>query len=248
MRICVLASGSKCNCSYLETDNKKILIDFGTTLKYTKEKLFEIGVDIKDIDYVFITHSHGDHTAGLEAFTRKYDVKVFLTEKIYNELGINIPNFELLEDIINIDSLEIDFVRLSHDVDEVLGYIFKENNRKLVYITDTGYINRKLYKKLSDSNCYAIESNHDVEMLMNGRYQYFTKIRIVGDRGHLSNDKSSEFISEVMGDNTENVILLHLSEENNTVELARNSFVSKLKKDTNLHISKGKERTDVINV
>ena len=149
MRICVLASGSKCNASYLETNNKKILIDFGTTLKYTKEKLYEIGVDLKDIDYVFITHSHGDHTHGLEAFTRKYNAKIFLTEKIYNEIGIPLSNYEFIEDVINIDGLEIDFVRLSHDVDEVLGYIFKEDNRKLVYITDTGYINRKLYNKLN---------------------------------------------------------------------------------------------------
>ena len=92
MKICVLASGSKCNASYLETNNKKILIDFGTSLKYTKEKLYELGVDIKDIDYVFITHSHGDHTYGLETFVKKYNAKIFLTEKIYSELSIDIPN------------------------------------------------------------------------------------------------------------------------------------------------------------
>lgn len=248
MRICVLASGSKCNSSYLETDNKKILIDFGSSVKYTKEKLSEIGVDIKDIDYVCITHSHGDHTYGLETFIKKYNAKILLTEKIYKEIGIEIPNYELITDSIIIDSLEIDFVRLSHDVDEVLGYIFRENDRKLVYITDTGYINRKHYNKLKDSDCYVIESNHDVEMLMNGRYQYYTKIRIVGDRGHLSNEKSSEFISEVMGENTKNIILIHLSEENNTPELAKKSFNNKIKKDMNIYISSQKDRTDLISV
>ena len=116
MKICVLASGSKCNASYLETNNKKILIDFGTSLKYTKEKLYELGVDIKDIDYVFITHSHGDHTYGLETFVKKYNAKIFLTEKIYSELSIDIPNHEFIEDKIVIDSLTIDFVTLSHDV------------------------------------------------------------------------------------------------------------------------------------
>jgi len=249
MRICVLASGSKCNSSYLETNNKKILIDLGTSLKYTKEKLYEIGVDIKDIDYVFITHSHGDHTYGLETFIKKYNAKILLTEKIYNEIGIDLPNYELLTNKLNIDGLEIDFIRLSHDVDEVLGYIFEEDNRKMVYITDTGYINRKHYDKLKNSNCYVIESNHDVEMLMKGRYQYYTKIRIVGDRGHLSNEKSSEFISEVMGEKTENIILIHLSEENNTKELALKSFSDRIKKtNTSIYISEQKNRTEVINV
>ena len=248
MKICILASGSKCNASYLETNNKKILIDFGTSLKYTKEKLYELGVDIKDIDYVFITHSHGDHTYGLETFVKKYNAKIFLTEKIYSELSIDIPNPEFIEDKIVIDSLTIDFVKLSHDVKEILGYIFMEDEKKLVYITDTGYINRKYFDKLSNADCYVIESNHDVEMLMNGRYQYYTKIRIVGDKGHLSNEKSSEFISEVIGKHTKNVILIHLSEENNTKELARNSLESRIHGASNIYISTQKERTDLITV
>lgn len=248
MKICVLASGSKCNCSYLETQNKKILIDFGTSLKYTKEKLYEIGVDIKDIDCVFITHSHGDHTYGLESFVKKYSGKIYLTEKIFSELSIDLPNYEFIKDKIKFDTLEVDFVKLSHDVKEVLGYIFIENNKKLVYITDTGYINRKHFNKLSNSDCYVIESNHDVEMLMNGRYQYYTKIRIVGDKGHLSNEKSSEFISEVSGDRTKNIILIHLSEENNTKELALNSLRGKISDDTNIYISEQKARTDLITI
>ena len=88
MKICVLASGSKCNASYLETNNKKILIDFGTSLKYTKEKLYELGVDIKDIDYVFITHSHGDHTYGLETFVKKYNAKIVRNNSIRMRLEL----------------------------------------------------------------------------------------------------------------------------------------------------------------
>ena len=224
MKICVLASGSKCNASYLETNNKKILIDFGTSLKYTKEKLYELGVDIKDIDYVFITHSHGDHTYGLETFVKKYNAKIFLTEKIYSELSIDIPNHKFIEDKIVIDSLTIDFVRLSHDVKEILGYIFMEDEKKLVYITDTGYINRKYFDKLSNADCYVIESNHDVEMLMEGPYPYHLKQRILKDTGHLSNEESSKYLSHFIGNNTSCVVLAHLSETNNNEEIALCEF------------------------
>lgn len=228
MKICVLASGSKCNSTYIETSSHKILIDMGTSLKYTKESLEKIGIDIKDIDTILITHSHSDHTKGLEAYTKKYDAKIYIEEATFKELGIELPNYELITEDFKLDNLYIEVVRLSHDTASTIGYVINEDDKSMVYITDTGYINKKYLDKIRNKDLYIMESNHDVEMLMTGKYQYHTKIRIVGDYGHLSNTDSAKYLSNVIGDNTKYILLAHLSHENNTKEKAYETLKNKL--------------------
>ncbi len=228
MKICVLASGSKCNCTYLETSNHKILIDMGTSLKSTIQKLEQIEKNIDDIDSIFITHSHGDHINGIDQYNKKYKGKIYLTEIMYNEIGVDLKNYEFIDSDFKIDEIDVGVIKLSHDTDDTNGYIFTENNKSLVYITDTGYINKKIMNKISNKNVYIMESNHDVEMLMTGKYQYHTKIRIVGDKGHLSNEDSARYLSEIIGEKTKYILLAHLSNENNTKEKALEALNSKL--------------------
>jgi len=233
MKICVLASGSRGNCTYVETEKHKILIDLGTNLSYTSTKLLNLGIDPKDIDSVFITHTHGDHVNGLPAFIKKYKATIYLTEKMYNELNFNLKEYCFIEDNITLDDLFVDIIKLSHDKNDINGYILESNSKTLVYITDTGYINQKNHSRLTNKDIYIMESNHDINMLMNCNRPYHTKMRIISDVGHLSNEDSSKYLSKFIGDNTKHIILAHLSDENNTPELATETLKKILKEKKN---------------
>jgi len=250
--VSVLASGSKGNCTYLETNNHKCLIDVGMNYKYISAKLEEIGVDIKDIDTILITHAHTDHINGLKKVVKDVNPKIYLTEKMLNELGYEIENCNLISDDFVLDDLNIEIVKLSHDADDINGYILSSNDKSIVYITDTGYINVKNHKKLKNKNLYIMESNHDVNLLMKGKYPYHIKMRILGDKGHLSNKDSANYLSNFIGDNTKYIILAHLSHENNNPELALNNLKEVLKEkninNPDIIIATQEERTELIEV
>lgn len=221
MRICVLASGSKGNCCYIETRKSKILIDIGLNCTTIEKKLKEIKIEPKDINAIFITHTHTDHTEGLKVFTKKYNTKVYLSEKMYDELSNNIRDYEIINKEINIADVKITAIKTSHDTNDSNGYIIENNDKSMVYITDTGYINIRNHKILKNRNIYIMESNHDIDKLMNNpKYPYHIKQRILGDKGHLSNKDSAYYLSKFIGENTKYIILAHLSEENNSDELA----------------------------
>ena len=231
MRFIVLSSGSKGNTTYIEDDQTKILIDVGNNCKYVSEKLKGIGVNPKEIDGILITHTHSDHVKGLKVFLNKYHTKVYATKKILEDLDyvsyyetVPITNF-------SINTLEIDVIKLSHDAPECVGYIVHSQDKKIVYITDTGYINEKYFPCLENANAYIVESNHDIEMLSHGKYPFHLRQRILGDKGHLSNYDSARYLSTFLGSNTKHIVLAHLSEENNTDELAYNTLTERLEEN-----------------
>ena len=254
MKCCVLASGSKGNCTYIEYNNTKILIDLGTTSLYAEKKLKDIDVDPKDIKAIIITHTHVDHINGLKVFIKKYNPKIYLSEIMHKELknDIILNNYEYIDGDFTIDDLKINVIKTSHDTEDSNGYIVESSDSSIVYITDTGYINQKNFKKLINKNVYIFESNHDVEMLMNGRYPYNIKQRILGDKGHLSNKDAGYYLSKLIGDNTKQVILAHLSHDNNTDEIALKTVKEELKTNEiefdNIIIAHQEFRTDLIEV
>lgn len=224
MKVSVLASGSKGNSTYIETNNTKILIDAGMSNLYIEKKLILLGVNPDDINFVFITHTHTDHVAGLKVFIKKHNPKVFLTLDMYKELKDILNDYEILESEIILNDLIVDYFKTSHDTDSV-GYIFKNNDKEIVYVTDTGYINIKNLKKLNNKDLYIFESNHDIEMLMNNpNYPYQIKQRILGDKGHLSNNQCKEYLNKIIGNKTKCIVLAHLSEQNNDPSLALNNL------------------------
>lgn len=245
MKFCVLSSGSKGNCTYVEIGNHKFLIDVGTNFLYTSTKLNEIGVDPKDIEAVFITHIHEDHIAGLKRFIKIVNPQVYLTKKIYDNFPIQLDKWEFLESNLSIENIIIDSIKLSHDTPECKGYIFEYEGKQLVYITDTGYINVKYHQKLHNKTAYIIESNHDVDMLMNSKRFRPLKMRILGDEGHISNKDCAYYLSKFVGDNTKLIVLAHLSEEANTPTIA---FETVKKEITNKKIimAKQNERIELI--
>ena len=202
MKVSVLASGSKGNSTFIETNNTKILIDVGMSNLYIEKKLILLGINPNDINSVFITHTHTDHIAGLKVFVKKHHPKVYLTLDMYKEISDILDNYEILEDKVILSDLIVDFFKTSHDTDSV-GYIVKNNEKEIVYVTDTGYINIKNLKKINNKDLYIFESNHDVELLMkNPNYPYQIKQRILGDRGHLSNNQCKDYLKKIIGDRT----------------------------------------------
>lgn len=254
MRICSLASGSKGNCTYIETECTKILIDIGTTSLYSEKKLKEIEVDPNEISGILVTHAHTDHISGIRVFIKKYHTKLYITSKVYEELTEDFPieNYQIVNDNFEIEDLKVELFKMSHDSPDINGYILTNNDISLVYITDTGYINIKNHNKLKNKSFYVIESNHDVEMLMNGSYPYALKQRILGDIGHLSNVDCSKYLSKFIGDKTRGIMLIHLSEDNNCPEKALEVLNKTLEKKgqviEHIYIAAQDERTDLIEV
>lgn len=254
MKVSVLATGSKGNCTYIETKKCKILVDLGTTSLYAERNLKDLGVNPKEIDAIFLTHTHVDHIAGLRVFLKKNPTKVFLTEKMYQELQstLQLINYEFLNDIFYLDDLTVEIMKTSHDVDDSNAYLFTSEKKSLVYITDTGYINAKYHKRLMNKTMYIIESNHDENLLMNGTYPFHIKQRIIGDRGHLSNKQCSYYLSKLIGEDTKEIILIHLSQDNNRKELAYEETFHSIKTRKNVTptilISEQNTRTELLEV
>jgi len=250
VKVCVLASGSKGNCAYVETNGTKSLIDIGMSCSYIEKGLKEIGVEPSSIERIFLTHTHTDHINGLRVFLKKYGPTVCFTEKMDEELGLLIDNYIYVNGDLEINDLKVIPVKTSHDVADSNGYVFVSEGKSLMYMTDTGYIHIKNHKKLKNHDMYVLESNHDIEMLMEGKYPYHLKQRILGDKGHLSNKDSAHYLTEFTTEKTKQVILAHLSEENNSPDKAEMTYYEAYKKRgktaPRLLIAKQKERTEVI--
>lgn len=252
MKVCVLASGSKGNSTYIASTNAKLLIDLGTSCLYIEKQLEQLKINPNEISGILLTHTHVDHINGVKVFTKKYHTKLYLTSKMYEDLIKLFPieNYEIITQDFSLNDIKVNIIKTSHDVSDSNGYIIENENKSVVYITDTGYVNQKYFKKLENRNVYVFESNHDVEMLMNGKYPYHIKQRIVGDRGHLSNKDSSYYLSKFIGNDTKKVILAHLSEENNTQEKALETLNNQLKQEEkafrNISIAKQHERTELV--
>ncbi len=220
MKVCVLASGSKGNSTFIETDNIKLLIDVGMNCKYINGKLNELGYSIKDINYILISHLHDDHISALKTVLNKSHATLLLTKTMFSELEIikNYDNILIYEDDLYIDNLKITSIKSSHDSPDSRNFILESGSSSVVYITDTGYVKAKDFNVLKNKNVYLMESNHDIEMLNNGPYPKWLKKRVLGDYGHLSNNASSFYLTKLIGNDTKKIVLMHLSEVNNTKE------------------------------
>lgn len=249
MKIKVIASGSKGNSTLVTSNNSKILIDAGVNYKRIKDTLDKMNIDINTIDGILITHTHSDHIGCLASLIKKINIPVFIKEELYSEIKKIIPseNIVLVEgNNITINDLEIEFLSISHDV-AAYAFVISDEKTKILYLTDSGYINRKYYEKLKNLDVYIIESNHDEKMLMEGPYPYILKQRVISDKGHLSNKYTGKFLNKVIGDRTKYILLAHLSENNNTIELALKQVNDELKDNifyNNLEIRDAKQHIE----
>lgn len=222
MLVSVLASGSKGNSTLIKTKEYNLLIDAGMTTSYLEKALRKHEMLLKEIDYIFITHTHNDHVSALKVMLKKYTPILVVSKSMLEELPYlkDYKNISLIEKTFNLKDLKIETIPTSHDTKESYGYVITKHDKSLAYITDTGYIHQKHFPKLKNKTIYILESNYDQEMLSYGKYPKWLQKRIQSSNGHLSNIDCSFYLSRLVGPNTKKIILAHLSKENNKKEIA----------------------------
>lgn len=251
MKFQTLASGSKGNSAIVICDNIKLLIDDGISYLSLKIKLENLSLTFDDLTGILITHSHSDHIKGLQSLIKHTHLKVMIPEKMYEDLSQIVPKNRViyLKDTNILDQVTINLIHTSHDVACSVGFLITYQDKSLVYITDTGYINKKILPEITNKSIYLIESNHDEEMLMNGPYPPFLKQRVIGDYGHLSNNTTASYLKKIVGAETKYVLLAHLSEKNNTESLAMSATSKALdNKNIKISIARQDEESELIEV
>ena len=224
----VLASGSTGNATFVETEDHSFLVDAGFSGKQMEALFQQIDRDIKNLSGIFVTHEHSDHIKGVGIIARKYKLPIYANEKTWKAMDKSIGDIPTeqkfifgMETVKSFGSLDIESFGVSHDAAEPMFYIFHHEGKKLVLITDTGYVSERMKGTISNADAYLFESNHDVSMLRMGRYPWNIKRRILSDVGHVSNEDAALAMSDVIGDHTKRIYLAHLSLDNNMKDLAR---------------------------
>ena len=209
MRICSIASGSSGNCIYVGSDATHLLVDVGISGKRTEAGLKELDLSMRDIDGVFITHEHADHVAGLGVLGRKYNMPVYATKGTIEAIKSNSSLGEIPEELfipvsadekIIIKDLVCNPMRISHDAAEPVAYRISHGKKKVGIITDLGTYNDYTVESLKGMDALLLEANHDVNMLQVGPYPYYLKKRILGERGHLSNEMAGQLLCSLLHD------------------------------------------------
>lgn len=227
MRLCNFASGSKGNCTYLETEESHILIDIGIPAANVEHFLSDLNVSPSDIDGILISHEHSDHIKGLASFVKKYHTPVYVHHKVldYFRFQVNAvePYLRAFDTDFCINDLQIKSFHLSHDSNYCVGFRFTEGDAVASILTDCGVMNEHAFECIKGSALIYLESNYDEEMLYACPYPTWLKKRISGPNGHLSNTACAEVIEQLVYTGTRQVILSHISENSNTPLLAYNT-------------------------
>lgn len=215
-----IASSSSGNCYAVSYGKTAILSDCGISLKKITAGLALLGIE--KIDALLITHAHNDHIKSAGAVMKKYGVPLYITKAALDESALELQgevNIITPETPFTVGEITVTPFSVSHDASAV-AFSFTADADKASLITDTGIITEKMLSHLEGSSCVIIEANHDIELLKSGAYPYFLKARILGERGHLSNDDCARACLSLLNNGTKAFMLAHLSSQNNTPETA----------------------------
>ena len=228
MRMTVLASGSRGNCTVISTSQGGILMDAGISCRETIKRMREAGEDPHQLKAIVISHEHADHVAGLQVLTRKLKLPVFMTGATYQSWRrwardkegkpAKLDRVEYFEAgrSFSISDITVMPFTIPHDAADPCGFTFKAAGVKLGFVTDLGCMTANIKHHLRACNGLMVESNHDLEMLRNGPYPWMVKQRVMSRVGHLSNSALAEFLKEDYDGSAEFIVLAHLSEQNNS--------------------------------
>ena len=265
MRLCSIASGSSGNCIYVGSENAHLLVDAGISGKRITQGLNSLELTGEDIDGILITLEHSDHIQGLGVIARKYHIPIYATggtvdamsrmkslgrmpEGIFHEIREDDP-FEIKDMTINPFTIP-------HDAAQPVGYRLECGTQAVGIATDLGKYNDYIIGHLQNLDALLLEANHDIRMLQVGKYPYYLKQRILGDRGHLSNENAGRLLCRLLHDNLKAVFLGHLSREDNYEELAYETVCSEVtlgdnpykSRDFRIQVAKRDCISDVITV
>lgn len=231
MFVSVLASSSTGNVTYIETPQRKILVDAGLSGKKIQALMTSIDRDLKDVDAVFVTHEHGDHCRGVGVLARRYHLDVYANAGTWRAMQPKIGKVDVSQQhllapgqVLSFGDLDVESFGVSHDAAEPQFYQFHHHDHAFAVLTDTGYVSDRVAGTIRDADGYLMECNHDLEMLRRGPYPWPLKQRIIGDQGHLSNEDGAQALTEVVGRRTKQIFLGHLSQENNRKQLAHQTI------------------------
>lgn len=232
----ILASGSKGNSTYIETAHHRILIDAGLSGKQIEARMAEINRSMADVEAIFVTHEHSDHSHGVGVLARRYGLDVYANKGTWaameNKIGkLSLDQKHLIAPgtVKDFGDLQVESFPVSHDAAEPQFYQVHHDNQAFCILTDTGYVSERVAGTIRDADAYLMECNHDTEMLINGtKYSWPLKQRILSDEGHLSNEDGAEALMDVIGRHTKEVMIGHRSHENNTRSLAHLTVASLL--------------------
>ena len=235
LEFCSLYSGSSGNCLFVSTKSTKILVDCGVSGKKICDGLNSIDNSIENIDAILITHEHSDHVQSLGMMSKKYNIPVYANIETWQAMPKqkekidekNINYFTNDEDFI-LNDLTIHPFSTPHDAANPCGFTIHNGKKKLSIATDLGHMDNFIIDNLEQSSFILLESNYDPEILKVSRYPFNLKRRIAGPSGHLSNETAGKTISVLMKKGLKEVMLGHLSKENNFPELAYQTVAEEL--------------------
>ncbi|HEX3037151.1 MAG TPA: MBL fold metallo-hydrolase [Thermodesulfobacteriota bacterium] len=230
MRICTLASGSSGNSLFVETENTKILVDAGISVKQLNTRLNSLGVCMSEIDLVVITHEHTDHASALPYINKIPVYVASTTVHLWKCKVENLKEFEIGTPFWVNDILITPFP-VPHDACDPVGFTVETDHTKIGVVTDIGSVTALVRERLKGSNILVVEFNHDEKMLLYGSYPWDLKQRIKGRLGHLSNGEAAGLLKDLIHNGLRHVFLAHLSQRNNTPDMALRSVYSTLGKD-----------------
>lgn len=260
MKVTALFSGSSGNSTLIQTKNTKILIDCGESSKRIVEALKTQEVNPEELDGIIITHEHSDHTKGLSITSKNYNIPIYANKETWEAMPkikekIDPDNIKMFTfSRFSIKDLDIEPFSIPHDAANPCSFNLYNKNKKISIATDIGHVNKNVIENLRNSSFVLLEANYDPDMLRYSRYPYLLKERIKGPKGHLSNDNSGEILCDLCNYGLKNVLLGHLSKQNNFPELAYKTIEDKLKtinvtpKDVNIAVASRSFPTESITI
>jgi phosphoribosyl 1,2-cyclic phosphodiesterase len=229
----LLGSGSEGNSTLVRTGNTAVLLDCGFSLRTVIARLTSLGQDPATLCAIVVTHEHADHIRGVGALARRYGIPVYLTRGTLaagqaalgalQEVHTLVPG-----EVIAINDLELQSFAVPHDAREPCQFVFGDGAARIGVLTDTGTITPHIARRLSGCDALLLECNHDRDLLRDGDYPDFLKDRIGSDYGHLANDTAADLLRRIDTSRLQHIVAAHLSQKNNTPELARDALATAL--------------------
>ena len=246
-----LNSGSNGNCYYIGNQEEAILIDGGISCRETEKRLKRLGLSLKKVKAIFVSHEHGDHIHGVPAISKKYQVPVYITAGTLNN-----GNIDLKEDLtktfrayepITIGNLSVTAFPKFHDASDPHSFIVASNTVKVGVFTDIGVPCEHVKKHFEQCHAAFLEANYDEELLNSGGYPVYLKERIRGDKGHLSNDQAMQLFTGHKPPFMSHLFLSHLSRDNNSPKIVKELF-TKIAGKTEIIIASREKETRLYHI